>query len=228
MTTEPSGPTAPPTPPGGLGSPAPGATDPGLPAIQTLPARPAADPGLAPLSPATGEPVRPWTVWAGAVVLLLAAIDVVASLGLAMWDLASPFVIQGDRATKKDRFADATWLTSLWVTEPGSGWRVLLAVCVTVIAVLVLAAIGIIGFYAFRGYRWSRMGSLVVIGVSLATLTLNRLSWIAIPLVLLGCAPLWLAPTERFFARWSMLRHPEEQYGAPVEQVFYGPLPRFR
>lgn len=196
--------------------------------IETLPPAASRPARLTPLSARTGEPVRPWTIWVSALAFLGSAIAAVAGLGLVMWDMASPFIREGDGYVKDDRFARASWLSSLWVTEPGSGWRVLLAVAVTLIGFLVAATVAVVGFYAFRGYRWTRIGGLVAIGVSLLTLTLNQPAWIAIGLAVLGAAPLWLPATGSYFDRWAQVRAPSVVFGEPVDHVFYGPLPRFR
>lgn len=197
-------------------------------AITTLPAQPTAPPTLAPLSAKTGEPVRPWTVWASTAMFLGAVVSAMVGLALVMWDLASPFVKVEDGYVKQDRFATASWLSGQWVTEPGSGWRVLIAVGATLIAFLVAATSAVVGFYAFRGYRWTAIGGVVAAATSLLTLTLNRPAWLAMGFAVLGAAPLWLPATGRFFARWYQLRHPEQVFSEPVDQVFYGPLPRYR
>ena len=48
-----------------------------------------------------------------------------------------------------------------FVTEPGSLGRVLLAVAVTVIAIIIGTANAIVGYYAFTGYRWTRIAGLI-------------------------------------------------------------------
>lgn len=197
-------------------------------AIETLPPRATQPVRRTPLSERTGEPVRPWTIWTSALAFLGSAVATAVGLGLVMWDMASPFVREGDGYVKEDRFAKASWLSSLWVTEPGSGWRVLLAVAVTLIGFLVAATVSVVGFYAFRGFSWTRIGGLVAVAVSLLTLTLNQPSWIAIGFAVLGAAPLWLPVTRSYVERWAEKRSPAAVFSEPVEEVFYGPLPRFR
>lgn len=145
-----------------------------------------------------------------------------------MWDMASPFVREGEGYVKTDRFAVASWLSGQWVTEPGSGWRVLLAVAVALIGFVVAAVNAVIGFYSFRGYSWTKIGALVAVAVSGLTLLLNQWSWSAIAASALAAIWLWLPVTAGYFARWRLLRQPENQFSEPVDRVFYGPLPRYR
>ncbi|MFT3970712.1 MAG: hypothetical protein QM695_10650 [Micropruina sp.] len=185
--------------------------------------------GLAPLNPKTGQPTRPWTVWTSAVLLFGGAIVVIVGLLQAMWAMASPWQqVSDDEWTKVDRFNEATWLTAQFPSEPASGMRVLFAVVCCLIAVLVAGFASVIGYYAFAGYRWTRIGSLVALGVSLLALMLTPLTSASIGLAALGAAPLWLPATRRFFARWQLIRHPQIVYSEPIDQVFYGPLPRYR
>ncbi len=197
--------------------------------IQTLAAQPLTPPTLAPLSERSGQPVRPWTIWTSAALIFGGAITVTVGLVMAMWTMASPWQRVGvDDWTKVDRFNEATWLTSWFPSEPASPWRVFLAIICCVIAVLVASAASMVGYYAFAGYRWTRIGALVALGVSLLSLLLSPIAAISIGFVALGAAPLWLPATKRFFARWQAIRHPEIAYSEPVQNVIYGPLPRYR
>ena len=197
--------------------------------IQTLtPPSPAAS-GLARISERTGQPVRPWTIWTSAALMFGAAIAVGVGLLMAMWVMASPWQQVGDNEwTKIDKFNEATWLTSQFPSEPASPWRVFFAILCCAIAVLVAAAATVVGYYAFAGYGWTRVGALVAAGVSLLSLLLTPIAAISIGCVALGAAPLWLPASARFFARWHLIRHPQIAYSEPIEQVFYGPLPRYR
>ena len=70
--------------------------------------------------------------------------------------------------TKVDRYNEATWLTAQFPSEPATGWRVFFAILCCLIAVLVAGAASVVGYYAFAGYRWTRIGALVALGVSTA------------------------------------------------------------
>lgn len=196
--------------------------------IQTLAAPPITAPSLAPLSERSGQPVRPWTIWVSAALMFGAAITVTIGLLMAMWTMASPWQRVNDEDwTKVDRFNEATWLTGWFPSEPATGWRVFFAILCCVIAVLVAATAAVIGYYAFAGYRWTRIGALVALGVSLLSLLLTPIAAISIGCVALGAAPLWLPASQRYFARWYVVRHPQIAYTEPIENVFYGPLPRY-
>ncbi|MFT4216279.1 MAG: hypothetical protein QM619_03720 [Micropruina sp.] len=219
------------------------ASDPGgsmvpVPGAQPLPPTPGQVPALVPqpsavplarLSQRTGQPVRPWTVWTSAVLLFGGAVPVVAGLLLAMWQMASPWVEVGpDDWNKIDKFNAATWLTAEFPSEPASGMRVLFAILCCLIAVLVAGVASTVGYYAFSGYRWTRIGALVAVAVSSLSLLLTPIAAISIGVIALGAVPLWLPASTRFFARWQLLRHPQIVYSEPIDQVFYGPLPRYR
>ena len=209
--------------------PAPQIADAGSREIQTLATRPAQAPTLAALSERSGKPVRPWTIWVSATLLFGAATAVSVGLLMAMWTMASPFQQVGPNEwTKDDRFNQATWLTSWFPSEPATGWRVFFAIVICAIAVLAAAAASMVGYYAFAGYRWTRFGVFVALGVSLLSLLLNPIAAISIGLVALAAIPLWLPASKRFFARWQLVRHPQIAYSEPIENVFYGPLPRYR
>lgn len=198
-------------------------------AIATVQVADATSSGLARMNDRTGQPVRPWTIWVSAALMFGGAITVTVALLVAMWAMASPWVEVGDNEwTKVDKFNEATWLTAQFPSEPASTWRVFFAIVCCVIAVLVAGVASVIGYYAFAGYRWTRIGALVAVAVSLLSLLLSPMAAISIAFVALAAGPLWLPATKRFFARWHLTRHPQIAYAEPLEQVFYGPLPRYR
>lgn len=197
--------------------------------IQTVGPEASGTARLAPLHERTGQPVRPWTVWTSAILLFGGAAAVIVGLLLAMWQMATPWLeVDPGVFAGNDQFNSATWLTAQFPSEPASGMRVLFAILCCLIAVLVAGTAGVAGYYAFAGYRWTRIGGLVAFGVSLLSLLLNPTAAISIGFVALGAAPLWLPATTRFFARWQLIRHPQTAYSAPINQVCYGPLPRYR
>lgn len=236
-------PSHPPTHPDAPAPSIPSASPPAASATSTLPQLPPADPGeiqtltppspaasgLAPLSERTGQPVRPWTIWTSAILLFGGAITVTVGLLLAMWVMASPWVQVGDNEwSKVDKFNESTWLTGQFPSEPASPWRVVLAIVCCAIAVIVAGTAAVIGYYAFAGYGWTRIGGLVAIVASLLSLLLTPIAAASIGLIALGAAPLWLPASARFFARWHLVRHPQIAYSEPIEHVVYGPLPRYR
>ena len=64
--------------------------------------------------------------------------------------------------------------------------------------------------------------------MSLLSLLLTPIAAVTIGFVALGAAALWLPATRPFFARWQAVRHPQTAYSQPIQNVFYGPLPRYR
>jgi hypothetical protein len=170
-----------------------------------------------PDDPRTGEPRVPWVVRTAAVLSFVAVATITGSLLLVYWD-----------AVPKDTFGRASWLMGQFVTEPGSLGRVLLAVAVTAIALLIAIPLAITGYYAWAGYRWSRVCGVIGAVASFGALTLNVPAWATIPPAVLAAVLLWLPGASRYFSAWRARRHPEVAFAPPTTDVFYGPLPRYR
>ena len=184
--------------------------------IATLEAPPVPVVGV-PDDPRTGEPRVPLVVRVASALSFLAVAGVTVGLLLVYWD-----------AVPKENFANASWLMGQFVTEPGSIGRVLLAVAVTVITLLIAVPLAITGYYAWAGYRWSRISGLIGAVLSFGALTLNVYAWSTIPLAAVAAGLLWLPPASRYFLAWRARRHPQEVFAPPTVDVFYGPLPKYR
>ncbi|MBK8458901.1 MAG: hypothetical protein IPL43_00685 [Micropruina sp.] len=196
--------------------------------IATLPPAPIEPPRLSRLNPRTGAPIRPWTIWLSAGLLFAAPVVVTVALGFIWWDMASPWQpTTGEEFTKTDRFASSAWLAGAVEAPMGSWVRVALAIAVTAVVVAISAVASAVGYYAFAGYRWTRIGGLVALAVSLLALLLTPLAWAAIGCVALAAGGLWLPTTRRYFDAWFLLRHPAVTFSPPLERVQYGPVPRF-
>lgn len=165
--------------------------------------------------PRTGEPRRPAVITVATASCWTAVAVVGASLLWVYWDAIF-------------RFPEASWLMGQFETGPGSLERVLLAVAVTVIGLLIGVANAIVGYYAWTGYRWTRIAGLISAALTLGALTLNLLAWFAVPLALLGAGLLWLPRSRAFFDAWQTRRHPAPAFAPPVTDVAYGPLPKYR
>ena len=105
--------------------------------------------------------------------------------------------------------------------------QVLLSIGLTIVALVIGVANAITGYYAWAGYDWTRISGIVSGSLSLLVL-FNPVGWAAIPLAVIGAALLWLPSSRSFFAVWNARRHPDIDFAPPVEQVIYGPLPRYR
>lgn len=167
------------------------------------------------LDPRTGEPIRPLPVAIGAALSWLSVAASAASLIWTYW-------------VAVDHFASAAWLFGQFPTEPGALLRVGLAAALTAAVLVAMIANTIVGFYAWTGYRWSRVAGLIGAGLSLLLLLGGRLGWAAIPLAVIGAGLLWLPSAARYFEAWQRLRHPSVAYAPARENVLYGPLPRYR
>jgi DNA-binding NarL/FixJ family response regulator len=73
-----------------------------------------------------------------------------------------------------------------FVTEPGSVERVLLSVAVTVIGIVIGVANAIVGYYAWTGYRWTRIAGIISAALTGGALVLNQLGWYAVPAGVIG------------------------------------------
>lgn len=184
--------------------------------IATLDAPPVPVVGV-PDNPRTGEPRVPRTVLAASALSFLAVAGVTIGLLWVYWD-----------AVPKENFANASWLMGRFVTEPGSAARVLLAVAVTAIALLIAIPMALTGYYAWAGYRWSRISGTVGAVLSFGALTLNVCAWSTIPLAVVAAGLLWTPPASRYFVAWWARRHPQQVFAPPTVDVYYGPLPKYR
>lgn len=209
--------------------------EPGMTGIATWSAPDATATGQVPISPRTGEPTRVWTIWTAAAASYLSAAVVGVATLVIYWNAAVTGALVLDESSGEwtyhyddSRFGQASWLMGQFDTEPGSAERVLLAVAVTVIALLISAACAITGYYAYDGRRWTRWSGLIALALSAMTLMLNPLAWAAIGLAAIAAVALWLPPSARYFATWQAVRHHEPLFSPPPEQVLYGPLPKYR
>jgi hypothetical protein len=170
---------------------------------------------VVPVNPRTGQPRRPVSVRIGAVACLLAVVVTTASLLWTYWNAITDFT-------------GAAWVFGQFGRPPGILAEVLLVIGLTLVAVLIGAANAITGYYAASGYDWTRVAGIISGLLSFAVLLFNPVGWAAIPLALLGAGLLWLPSSRAFFSAWTARRHPGVEFAPPVEQVFYGPLPRYR
>lgn len=167
------------------------------------------------VDPRTGEPRRPLWVWASAGLFLAGAGMVTIGLLVAFWQSVRTF-------------ADAAWLNRVVATEPGDLLRVGMVAGLFAIAMAVDAAALIAGYYAWHGYRWTRWAGLLAAALAPLALMVNPIAAWAIAPIVAGAALLWLPPVQRYFDRWHLRRHPAPSPPAVVDDVFYGPLPRYR
>jgi len=167
-----------------------------------------------PTNPHTGEPLRPGTVWVASVCEALAVASLGTALGLTYWSAVYDF-------------GHASWLMAA-VADPDTLGRVLLAVAVTAAALIPAIALVIAGYYAWAGYRWSRVAALIAWATTGLALCLNIVALPAIALATVAAVMVWLPPSQRFFTAWQARRHPETRFSPPLDAVSYGPLPRYR
>ncbi len=208
-----AGPQAWPAPP--AGSPQSPHPDPGHGGIATLPSLPDANTALAPIDPRSGEPRRPWTIWVATVLCYLTGAIVAVALGMIFLDAIT-------------KFAVASWLTGTVQTEPGSWLRVLLVCCCALIAAAVAGAAGVVGYHAWNGRGWTKIGGIVATVVAALSLMLTPLAAVSIAPVAIAAGLVWLPVSGRFFATFEALRRPVPPMPAPLHNVYYGPLARFR
>lgn len=183
--------------------------------IATLPILPEANTALAPIDPRSGEPRRPWTIWVATILCYLTGAIVALALGIIFLDAIT-------------KFAVASWLTGTVQTEPGSWLRVLLVCCCALIAAAVAGAAGVVGYHAWNGRGWTRIGGIVATVVAALSLMLTPLAAVSIAPVAIAAGLVWLPVSGRFFATFEALRHPVPSVPAPLHNVYYGPLARFR
>lgn len=173
-----------------------------------------ADPAV-PVNPKNGEPKRPASVWIGSIACLLAVGVTASSLLWTYWN-------------EIGNFTRAAWLLGRFGEHPDILTQVLLSVGITAIALLVGVSNAITGYYAWAGYDWTRVAGVISGVLSFAVLLFNPIGWAAVPLAVVGAGLLWLPSSRAFFTAWNARRHPGVEFAPPVEQVLYGPLPKYR
>lgn len=181
-------------------------------AVAAPQARPAPRSGL---NPRTGEPRRPWFVWATGALFVAGAGLAIAGLLQMMW-------------VSVDRFPEASWLNGIVASEPGDGIRVTLVLAQFAIALTIAGLATIAAHYAWRGYAWPRWWGLATALAAAMALMINPLASWAIAPIGVAAALLWTPPLRRFAARWWEHRHPVVPVPEREGAVVYGPLPRFR
>lgn len=167
------------------------------------------------IDPKTGEPRRPVVIWIAAGLFFAAAAVVFAGLLWAFW-------------LSVRTFEQAAWLNGVTPTAPGDLVRVGLVTAMFTIAMLIGAACVVAGHYAWKGYRWTRWAGLVAAAASAGALVINPLASAGIAAAVIAAVLLWLPPSRRFFAAWHTRRHPEPAVPEIADDVFYGPLPKYR
>ncbi len=169
-----------------------------------------------PVSPRTGEPVRP--VPLGIAVGLLVAGGVVSSAGLVkvLWDCAT---VTGYHTAARV----LEWTTP----KPVSFLTIVMVITIGAIGAAVATAAGAIAYNAWNGRGWTRIGGPVAVAISALTILLNPLAMVAMIPVAVGAGLLWLPQVGRYFAVWRLIRTSPLIRRGWAENVVYGTLPRY-
>ena len=171
-----------------------------------------------PLSPRTGEPRRPAWVLVAAILCYAAVAAVAWSYGWHWWRAAHP-----------ETYLHSAHLTQWVEPAPGKWFSLFLEFVYAALAALAGGAAGVVGFQAWVGRRWTRVGivaPLVCTGL-IATL-INLYGLIAVGLTVLAGVLLMLPSVGRYFAQWDRVRSQETPRYTRPENIVYGRLPRFR
>lgn len=171
-----------------------------------------------PLSPRTGEPRRPALVAIAATLCCLA----VASLAFAYgWHWY--------RAAYSTTYPISAHLTQWVEPEPGKWLSLFFEFVYAALVGVAGGAAGVVGFHAWNGRRWTRIGGFVAVAIAgITALLMNLYGLIAVGLVALATILLWLPPLRRYFNQWARLDAKEaDRYRRP-ETIHYGRLPRFQ
>ncbi|SER77355.1 hypothetical protein SAMN05443377_1102 [Propionibacterium cyclohexanicum] len=184
--------------------------------IATLPPLPASHRGV-PLSPRTGEPIRPGALVA--VQCLLYAGAGAAAVGyLSYWWVAMHV----------EQFFDSAWVVGWLRPRPGGAGSVWLVVALAAAVAAMVAAPCVCAYQAWTGYRSARQLGIVALVVSVLGVLFNPVTCLAIPLTALALGLAWHPALTRYFEQWESLRKPPEPLPAPpAGSVVYGRLPRF-
>ncbi|MDR1711056.1 MAG: hypothetical protein LBR58_04250 [Propionibacteriaceae bacterium] len=162
----------------------------------------------------TTEPVRPWSLWA----VLACSYAAVAALGVSIFGVF--WVMVHD-------FNGSCQLAAIFATEVYSRWRLLLAVVATLTALLPSIAAVISGYYAWAGFGWARVATLISFALSGLSLLLTPIAWAALPLTAVAAALAWVPASNSFYQRCAGARRPERDFGTVPNTIWYGPLPKY-
>jgi hypothetical protein len=173
--------------------------------------------GAYPVSPRTGEPIRP--VALGISSGLLVAGAVVSSVGLVkvLWDAAT---VTG--------YHTAARVLEWTKPEPVSFLTIVMVLTIGAIGALVATSAGAIAYNSWSGRRWTRIGGIVAFAISALTILLNPLAMVAMIPVAVGAGLLWLPKVGLYFAAWGAIRTAPAMRRGWAENVRYGILPRYR
>lgn len=171
-----------------------------------------------PLSPRTGEPRRPVVLGIAAAVLYLTVVAVGFSYGWHWY-----------RAAYSETYPISAHLTQWIEPDPGKWLSLTLEFVYAGLALLAAGAAGVTGFQAWNGRRWARLGALIALVLAaLQTLLVNQYGYIALGIVAVGGALLFLRPVSRYLGEWDEVRSRQPvRYRRPAS-VYYGRLPRYR
>ena len=173
--------------------------------------------GAYPVSPRTGEPVRPVVLGISCGILVAGA--VVSSVGLVkvLWDAGT---VTG--------YHTAARVLAWTKPEIVSFLTIVMVLTIGAIGALVATAACAIAYNAWNGRRWTRIGGIVAVAISGLTYLLNPIATAAIIPVAIGAALLWLPQVGRYFAAWGTIRTAPALRRGWAENVRYGILPRYR
>lgn len=185
--------------------------------IQTLPPVEELQPRT-PLSPRTGEPVRPPLAFVAAGASYLAVAAVMAVYALHWWHAAHP-------ATYPSSARLIGWVAP----DPGKWLSLTLEGALAGGAVLAAGAVGIAGFQAWNGWLWSRWAGLVALLLmgGFAAIT-SDWAYVAVGLTLIVAVTIWLPPMTRYLRQWREVRSARPDSYRRPDLIHYGRLPRFR
>ncbi|MDU7361470.1 MAG: hypothetical protein E7L00_09735 [Propionibacteriaceae bacterium] len=170
------------------------------------------------LSPRTGEPRRPAVLVVASVLMYLAVAVVAWSYGWHWYRTAYP-----------ETYLISAHLTGWVEPEPGKWFSLFLEFVYAGLTALAGGAAGVVGFQAWNGHRWSRIGAgVAAVLAGIVAVLMNLYALIAVGLVVAGGVLFLLPPVTRYFREWRRVRsHEPSRYSRP-ERIFYGRLPRFR
>jgi hypothetical protein len=166
-----------------------------------------------PTSSRTGEPKRPALVMVAIVACWLSVATTIVAFGQWWW-----------QAAHIPTFHASARLLTWTQPDPVSALAITLVLVIAAIAVLMVAAAGLVGYNAWTGQRWVRVAALICLAVTGLSFLLTWWFTAAMAPLAIGAALLWLPPARRFFDAMAASR----TVTAPVHPttgVRYGPQP---
>lgn len=169
------------------------------------------------ISPNTGQPRRHILVVLAVLAGYFAAAATAVMYGLHWW-----------QAVHMETYPNSANLLQWVKPDPGKWLSLTLEAVLAAVAALMAAAPAVIGFNAWNGHRWSRVGSVIALALTVGGAVLfSNWGWIAVGFTAVLTILVWLPGVKNYFHQWELFRAGPPKRPVDHGKIQYGPLPRY-